>query len=229
VGRKLLILGEPGSGKTTSLLALTRDLLAQAETNPLRPVPVVLNLSSWTLPYTTLDDWLAAELSAQYQIPKKTGQGLLAERRLLPLLDVLDELSAQRRATCVEAINRFTQDRLVGSVVCCCLKEYIDLPARLSLNAAICLLPLSDEQVQRYLAAAGERLAGLHGLLQRDSAMRIEARSPWMLRLMSRAYQDVPADQLLSEGAASAAARRMQLMDAYVAHMFRRAARRRGG
>ena len=74
-----------------------------------------------------------------------------------------------------------------------------------------------------------ERLAGLRSLLQRDSAMRIEARSPLMLSLMSRAYQDVPADQLLKEGGASAAARRKQLMEAYVARMFRRAAQGRGG
>jgi hypothetical protein len=138
-------------------------------------------------------------------------------------------LSVQRRATCVEAINRFTQDRLVGAVVCCRLQEYIDLPTRLSLNAAIRLLPLDDDQVRRYLAAAGERLAGLQQLLQRDSAMRIEARSPLMLSLMSRAYQDVPGDQLLSESGASAAARRKQLMDAYVARMFRRAVQGRGG
>ena len=136
----------------------------------------------------------------------------------------------QRRAACVEAINRFTQAAgLVGAVVCCRLQEYIDLPTRLSLNAAVRLLPLGDDQVQSYLVAAGERLAGLRGLLQRDSAMRIEARSPLMLSLMSRAYQDVPVDQLLHEGGVNAAARRKQLMDAYVAQMFRRAAQGRGG
>ena len=229
-GGSLLVLGEPGSGKTISMLQLTRSLLDRAEGDPLRPVPVVFNLSAWIAPYTTLDDWLAAELSARYQIPKKIGQGWLAESRLLPLLDGLDELNVQRRAACVEAINRFTQAAgLVGAVVCCRLQEYIALPTRLSLNAAVRLLPLGDDQVQGYLAAAGERLAGLWGLLQRDSSMRIEARSPLMLSLMSRAYQDVPGDQLLREGGASAAARRKQLMDAYVAHMFRRATRGRGG
>ncbi len=222
-GGSLLVLGEPGSGKTTSMLDLARGLLARAEDDPHRPVPVVFNLSAWTLPYTDLDDWLAAELSARYQIPKKIGQGWLAESRLLPLLDGLDELEVQRRAACVEAINRFMQDRLVGAVVCCRLQEYITLPNRLSLNAAIRLLPLDDEQVQRYLVAAGEHLTGLARLLQRDSAMRFEARSPLMLSLMSRAYQDVPADQLLGEGGASAAARRQQVMAAYVARMFRRA------
>jgi len=229
-GGSLLILGEPGSGKTISMLQLTRSLLDRAESDPLRPVPVVFNLSTWTAPYTTLDAWLVDELSASYQIPRKIGQGWLAESRLFPLLDGLDELEVQRRAECVEAINRFTEAAgLVGAVVCCRLQEYIDLPTRLSLNAAVRLLPLGDDQVQSYLVAAGERLAGLRDLLQRDSAMRIEARSPLMLSLMSRAYQDVPVDQLLHEGGVNAAARRKQLMDAFVAQMFRRAAQGRGG
>ena len=45
-GRTLLILGEPGAGKTTILLKLTRDLIAQTSENLNRPIPVVLNLSS---------------------------------------------------------------------------------------------------------------------------------------------------------------------------------------
>ena len=229
-GGSLLVLGEPGSGKTTSLLELARGLLLRAEADPRRPVPVVFNLSSWKEPHTTLDTWLVDELSAQYQIPKKIGRAWLAASRLLPLLDGLDELAVPRRAACVEAINRFSQEAgLVGVVVCCRLAEYIDLPNRLSLNAAVRLLPLSDEQVHSYLAALGERLAGLRTLLQRDSALRIEARSPLMLSLMVRAYQDVPAEQLAQESGATAAARRKQLMDAYVAQMFRRAGLGRGG
>jgi len=43
----LLILGEPGSGKTTTLLELARDLITRAEKDSTLPVPVVLNLSSW--------------------------------------------------------------------------------------------------------------------------------------------------------------------------------------
>ena len=227
-GGSLLILGEPGSGKTTSLLELTRGLLTRCEADPLRPLPVVFNLSSWIAPYTTLEDWLVDELSARYQIPRKIGRAWLIEGRLLPLLDGLDELEAQRRADCVEAVNRFALEAgLVGTVVSCRLQEYITLPTRLSLNSAVRLLPLSDDQVQGYLAAAGEHLAGLRSLLHRDSALRIEARSPLMLSLMSRAYQDLPVDHLLHEGGASAAARRRHVMEAYVARMFRRAARGR--
>lgn len=229
-GGSLLVLGEPGSGKTTSLLELAKGLLVRAEADPRRPVPVVFNLSSWVDPHTELDSWLADELSGRYQIPRKIGRSWLAESRVLPLLDGLDELAPPRRAACVEAINRFSQGAgLVGAVVCCRTAEYIDLPVRLSLNAAVRLLPLADEQVQGYLSDLGERLAGLAALLQRDSALRLEARSPLMLSLMVRAYQDMPAAQLLQESAATAAARRKQLMSAYVDRMFRLAGLGRGG
>ncbi len=228
-GGSLLVLGEPGSGKTTSLLELAKGLLLRAEADPRRPVPVIFNLSSWVEPHSELDTWLVDELSSRYQIPRKIGRLWLAESRVLPLLDGLDELASPRRAACVEAITRFSQGAgLVGAVVCCRLSEYIDLPVRLSLNAAVRLLPLVDEQVQSYLTGLGERLAGLRALLQRDSALRIEARSPLMLSLMVRAYQDIPAEQLLQESAATAAARRKQLMSAYGDRMFRLAGLGRG-
>src|SRR5207248_836872 len=43
VGRSLLILGQPGSGKTVTLLELARDLIIRAENDPTQPVPVVFN------------------------------------------------------------------------------------------------------------------------------------------------------------------------------------------
>jgi DNA polymerase III delta prime subunit len=46
-GRTLLILGEPGAGKTTTLLELTRDFVNRAEQGLDYRIPVVFNLSSW--------------------------------------------------------------------------------------------------------------------------------------------------------------------------------------
>jgi predicted NACHT family NTPase len=45
-GRTLLILGEPGSGKTIALLQLARDLITRAAQETDHLIPVVLNLSS---------------------------------------------------------------------------------------------------------------------------------------------------------------------------------------
>ena len=44
---RLLILGEPGAGKTTSLLDLALELVARAEADPQQRIPVVVDLSDW--------------------------------------------------------------------------------------------------------------------------------------------------------------------------------------
>ena len=44
----LLVLGEPGAGKTFTLLELARDAITRAQADPTQPIPVILNLSFWT-------------------------------------------------------------------------------------------------------------------------------------------------------------------------------------
>jgi len=46
MGRSLLILGAPGSGKTTMLLELARQLIEQARSDESQPIPIVFNLAS---------------------------------------------------------------------------------------------------------------------------------------------------------------------------------------
>src|SRR4029453_6551417 len=62
----LLILGEPGAGKTITMLQLANELVRLAESNPLVPIPVVLNLSSWDEKYASLEKWLIEELRGKY-------------------------------------------------------------------------------------------------------------------------------------------------------------------
>lgn len=44
---KLLILGEPGAGKTTELLSLTQDLIQRAIEDENFPIPIIFELSTW--------------------------------------------------------------------------------------------------------------------------------------------------------------------------------------
>ena len=69
-GSTLLILGEPGSGKTTTLLELARELLTTAIQDVQPPIPVVLNLSAWAGKKQTISDWLIEELHSIYKISK---------------------------------------------------------------------------------------------------------------------------------------------------------------
>ena len=116
MNQQLLILGSPGSGKTTTLLMLTESLLARAAADPTHPTPVVFNLSSWQSGQP-LADWLVEELNQRYQMPKKVSMGWIEHDELIPLLDGLDEVDEARRDACVDAINAYRREHVVSMVV----------------------------------------------------------------------------------------------------------------
>ena len=67
-GRSLLILGEPGSGKTIALLKLAERFIEKADSDPSLPIPVVFNLSSWVIKRQPITEWLVVELKQKYQV-----------------------------------------------------------------------------------------------------------------------------------------------------------------
>ncbi len=221
LGGSFLILGVPGAGKTTIMLSLARELISRAENDPGLNIPVVFNLPSWTDRSQRLFDWLIDELGTKYQIPKRIGHSWLQQSRLRLFLDGLDEVSADRRSACVQAINAFTQEAsLMSVVVCCRYNEYTELPARLSLNGALRLRTLSRDQVAAHLKKAGSRLEPLQLLLQRDSSLQVLAQTPFWLSMMIRTYQDLRPGAIDSVQFATVEARKRQLLDAYVQRPF---------
>ena len=179
-GRSLLILGEPGAGKTTTLLTLARDLLSQQQighkTTPKmrspQRIPAIFNLSSWT--GGTIDQWLVAELNSKYQIPKSIGKSWVEQQQLLLLLDGLDEVRPDRQDSCAVAINQFHQDYGPELVVCCRMNDYDALEQKLGLQSAVYVRSLTDEQIWQYLDQAETGLTGLRSLLMRSAANQPE-------------------------------------------------------
>jgi DNA polymerase III delta prime subunit len=221
---ELLILGSPGSGKTTMLLELARTLIKRAQQEETHPIPVVFNLSSWAEKRPPLADWLVEELNARYDVPRKVGQAWIDHDQVLPLLDGLDEARQDARDACVEAINAYRQEHgLIGMVVCSRVADYAALTAKLKLRGAIMVQPLTDEQIDWYLAQAGDQLSAVRTLLHEDAEMRVFANTPLMLSIMSLAYQGVSTHALPEP--ASLNAQRRHLFDTYVERMLRR----RGG
>lgn len=218
----LLVLGEPGGGKTTSLLELALDLIGRARASATEPVPIVLALSTWTGAQRDFLAWIVAELALRYQVPKRLGRAWVEEGTLVLLLDGLDEVAAPIRADCVAAINAFQESHPpAGLAVTCRVAEYESLSRKLRLRAAICLQPLSLAQVEDYLAAAGPRLASLARALQDDERLRELARTPLMLTVMTMAWHD--AENVASQPeTATLESRRRQIFDAYVDAMVRR-------
>jgi serine/threonine protein kinase len=221
VNGKLLILGDPGSGKTTSLLELTRGLLARAEADEQYPIPVVFNLSSWGSKRIPLSVWLTNELIDKYQIPKKVAQDWIANNQLLVLLDGLDEVGSQHREVCIEAINNYRKEHgFVDIVVCSRITDYDVLTNRLKLNGAVTLQPLSDEQIDQYLAQIGPETSVIRDVLSRDDMLREMARTPLMLSIITLAYRGMSAKEIPQFD--SVDAQRKNLFAYYVQSMFER-------
>ncbi len=156
VGRKLLILGEPGSGKTTTLLELAQSWVEKASKDADVPVPVLVNISSWQDPKQSHFDWLVGELKSNYGIRQKFGREFLLQNRLLPFLDGLDEVATIRQEACAIGLNAWLTGDMeyqpVGVVVCCRRKEYEEIVRkRLFLQNSVGLQPLNDRQIETYL------------------------------------------------------------------------------
>lgn len=224
---ELLILGAPGSGKTTMLLDLARTLVAQAQHDDTQPIPVVFPLSTWAAfveeqtEHATLADWLIAELHQRYSVPKKTAQALVEQNQIQPLLDGVDEVPQQHRASCVEAINAYRIEYgKNGIVVCCRVADYEAIPARLEVREAVTLQPLQSQQIDDYLAQAGDEVAVVRTLLRDDADMRELANTPLMLHIMVLAYTGVSVEAVPDTGPLDE--RRTHLFDRYVQRMLQR-------
>jgi predicted NACHT family NTPase len=74
---KLLILGNPGAGKTTMMLELAQCLCTCAK-KPDFPIPVLFNLSNWKDDRQSIRDWLVAELNEKYGARKDIGESWIS-------------------------------------------------------------------------------------------------------------------------------------------------------
>lgn len=220
-GRTLLILGEPGSGKTITLLELARDLIARAKQDVEQRMPVVFNLSTWgsKKPNQTIAIWLVQELGRCYKVPKKLSQTLVKNQQLLLLLDGLDEVKPERRDLCVRALNQFNQEYGETEIVICSrIYDYEALSHRLNFQGAIYLQPLNPEQINHYLTSAGSGLEAVKKLLQEDGELQELAKSPLMLSVMTLAYQGMSVQDLLASKSVENC--REHLFNRYIDRMF---------
>ena len=157
--QQLLILGEPGAGKTTMLLELAEDLLQRAIANENESIPVLIDLSSWKNLGQSFFEWLVSKLKEKY------GRGFPAKQwlennQLLPLLDGLDEVDSEHQQACAKALNAWLTGELsqrpCGVVVCCRKEEYEQIVRQpLNLYGAVYLRSLTQKQIANYFAQMG--------------------------------------------------------------------------
>lgn len=163
--RRLVVLGDPGAGKTVLAMRLTLDLLARRSQGA--PVPVLFPLASWDPSREALHDWLVARLIADYPglgarpVRGNTTAGMMiGAGRVVPVLDGLDEIPVASRGAAVRRINA-ALDHGDPLVVTCRADEYAAVVADadvITAAAVIVLRPLGIDDLADYLPRTARAL-----------------------------------------------------------------------
>jgi energy-coupling factor transporter ATP-binding protein EcfA2 len=190
IGETLLILGEAGSGKSTVLLEITREILKQLQAEYDQPIPVILNLATWAQNKLSLEDWIVGEMERKYEIQATLSRTWLCQEQVTLMLDGLDEVAKSVRGDCLRQIRTFALQRQETNIVVCCRASvYETLGLSLEFRAIVKLMPLSDKQIDQILQQQGESASGLTDALNRDRTFRQFAQSPLVLKLLLSVFQ----------------------------------------
>ncbi|MCT7979669.1 NACHT domain-containing protein [Laspinema olomoucense] len=219
--RILLILGEPGSGKTVSLLEFARDAIARGERDYTQPIPLVFTLSSWGLKTLPIQDWIIQEGTVNYEVSPSWIKFSLEKGRLLLLLDGLDEVKSEMRKVCLTALNAFIKQYPLTEIVLTSRREdYEAIQLQFNFKSAIYLQPLNLTQIAEYIAYLGK----IHDIdiaaFQSDPLLVELAKTPLMLNIIAVVCQGNYLENGVKSG--SLEARRRWLFDAYINEMWYR-------
>ncbi|MEZ5451007.1 MAG: TIR domain-containing protein [Thiolinea sp.] len=119
--RRLVLLGEPGAGKTFSLWRIAADYALKAQAQPGQVLPVVIPLNRWDAPGLGLHDFVLQQLGGLAD----QFDALLQAKRLLPLFDALNEIPFDQRGEKLPQVRRWLERYPTEQVLLTCrLRDY---------------------------------------------------------------------------------------------------------
>jgi energy-coupling factor transporter ATP-binding protein EcfA2 len=171
-GGRVLLLGEPGSGKSTTLIHAALEACREAQLDRGAPIPVVIPLNLYE-PHQSIEDFVKEQmpgLESEYE-------RLLSDNRLLLLFDALNEMASEGRG----AVRSFVTG-LRDFTVSCRTRDYEHDLDTLSGLTLIKIMPLDITGIRlafdKILGTQAETLwitaAGCKDLIDRQRKMRLQ-------------------------------------------------------
>jgi hypothetical protein len=209
----MLIVGDPGAGKSVLLWEILEALLDR-DRDTLDGTPVLIELHRWEVydsagayAQPSFEGFIRRELAASpNNVPADATRLLLDD--LVLLLDGLDELSDDLAIRCLEALRDFvlagpSARRRRRIVMTCRDEDYERIAARWDtpntiVTHAVRLLPLPDRDVRRALEHANPNGRRLIAAAERVPELGRMLRTPLWLSVASRVYRYTPGPDPLA-------------------------------
>lgn len=250
--KRILLLGAPGSGKTTTLLKILEKFHSEAISNYDCEIPIYLNLSSWgnavrnrriysrkgfnlfkrqrTIDSTPdIKDWIIDQLINNHALfsSSKIVEEWLNQKKLILLLDGLDEANEKLRSKLVAKLNEFIKEHTrfdTKLIICSRIADYEALvestSTKLFLDGAVLLQPFSSAQIDEYLEYTDSSV--VRKIISEDEDVKRMASNPLMLSIMVLAYRSEYNPPKISDEMLSYTFKKLYLFSSFVNAMIKR-------
>jgi len=197
--QRVLLLGDPGAGKTVTLMAYARDLASNRLLDAHTRLPILSIIPTWDDEIQEpLAEWLADTSAGT--LSTEDAYAAIENGYALLCLDGLDELGSWReppqgrpedgydpRLRFIETLEATLEHNTSGALVTCRIVDYAAIGEKIALNGAVTLQPLSESQMQDYLTDLPE----LWAALQQDPTLKQMVQNPLIMSLFAYAFRGI--------------------------------------
>ena len=161
--KRLLILGNPGYGKTVCLLSIAVRFLERAKIDAEFPIPIIIDIATYAKKGGNFKLWFDNQViqsAGESKLSMKELDALKENHAILPFFDGLDEIEPKHRKAFIEELSIYLEEertKKIGnikypeSIISSRVDEYEELGVNIADQITWRILPLIPEDVKRNL------------------------------------------------------------------------------
>lgn len=145
----VLVLGEPGSGKTFAIKRMLYELTSEKTIKNSDKIPIFIDLAMFGHKFSSISDGIVLSLKKYINsVTKESVDNLLKKGKFILLLDGLDEVKQEFYEICIYELNELMQHMNKNKYILTC-RENVYFGELKFLVETVRLTPLTKEQIEK--------------------------------------------------------------------------------